>query len=128
MEGKVSDMPSGNKEVYHQNLEGFFGEFGEGRDVRICYLQTGIEPSSLSMITLIGELPGSEKWPVRDLFQREVDRYRVEKFIMPYVEDSNKVKFFPPLTLTLLPVEAQGAAILANLRHIPGTEVELEKR
>jgi hypothetical protein len=128
METSDSVMPIGNKDDYNQHLKGFFGEFGEGRDVRICYLQTGIEPSDLSMITLIGELPGSEKWPVRDLFQREVDRWRVEKTIIPYVEDSNKVKFFPPLTLTLLPVEGQGATILTNLTHIPASEVELEKR
>src|SRR5205809_1154363 len=122
-------MPIGNKRHdYNQHLEGFFGEFGEGRDVRICYLQTGLEPTSLGKLTLIGELPGSEKWPVRDLFQREVDRYRVEKTIIPYVEDSVKVKFFPPLTLTLLPVGDQGATVLTHLIHIPESEIELEDR
>src|SRR5262245_43549992 len=121
MKTEELDIPNGHTDGYNQNLEGFFGEFGEGRDVRICYLQTGLEPSSLSKVTLIGELPGSEKWPVRYLFQREVDRWRVERSIIPYVEDKDKVKFFPPITLTLLPVEDQGATILTNLRYIPAS-------
>lgn len=93
----VSDRP------FNQELKGVFGEFGAGAGVRALYLQSAIEPVRLDRISLLGDVEGSGKWSVRDLFQREVDQERVRRRLLPYLAARDKVKFFNPLTLTLLP-------------------------
>jgi hypothetical protein len=124
----VDDYAPGEKQEYNQRLRGLFGEFGAGSDTKVCYLQTGIKSADLDKITLVGDLPGSEKWPVQDLFQREVDGLRVEHKIIPYIEDTDRVKFFPPLTLTILPVHDDGAKLLTQLAHVPEREITLDGR
>lgn len=74
-------------------------------DLSVRFLQAAIRPSALHSIKLVQEIPGSDRWPVRDLFQREVDTDRVSKYILPWLENAEKVKFFSPLTLTLIPLD-----------------------
>ena len=90
-------------EQYGQRVVGFFGEFGGGGNAQCSFLQTGMSVDELKKIDLVSEIRGSEKWPVRTLFQREVDEERVGSGIIPYFKSGDKVKFFNPLTLTLLP-------------------------
>lgn len=113
---------------YNQKLRGLFGEFGAGNHTKVCFLQTGIKSADLNKLTLVGELSGSEKWPVRDLFQREVDTHRVTHGIIPYIENVDKIKFFPPLTLTILPVCEDAARIVTELAEVPEKEITLEGR
>lgn len=93
-----------NKTNYNQVLSGFFGQFGSGGNSQIFYLQTGVGYADLDKISLVSDIAGSEKWPVRDLFQREVDNDRVENGLLPYFKDKDKSKFFNPITLTFLPL------------------------
>lgn len=94
--------------IYDQELNGFYGAFGTGANAKIVYLQSAIEPRDLHKISLISDIKGAEKWSVRDLFQRDVDVDRVTKGLIPYFKDEGKVKFFNPITLTLLPVNENG--------------------
>ncbi len=96
---------------YNQMLHGFYGEFGTGADAQIFYLQSALRPADLDRITLISDIPGAETWSVRDLFQREIDIERVTNGLLPYFRDDSKVKFFNPLTLTILPVREGDHAI-----------------
>jgi len=93
-----------NPEVdeYNESLNGFYGVLGSGDSNKVIFLQSAITPDELDKISLIGDIPGSQKWSVRDLFQRDVDVQRVENGLMPYFEDKEKVKFFNPITLTML--------------------------
>lgn len=93
----VTDRP------FNQRLAGVFGEFGAGTGVSALYLQTALEPAQLDDISLISDIEGSERWHVRDLFQRDVDIDRVTNSLLPYLASDDKVKFFNPLTLTPLP-------------------------
>ncbi len=88
---------------YPRSKTGYYGELGKGSGVTIKFLQTAIQHSELDNLDLIENIPGSDKWDVRDLFQRTVDKERVSKSILPYLQDESKVKFFNPLTLILLP-------------------------
>lgn len=99
-----SDQPPISKQTYNQSLKGVLGELGAGADAQILFLQSALRPVELVRTTLINEIPGSEAWPIRDLFQREIDTRRVTKQLLPYLRDPNKLKFFNPLTLTVLPV------------------------
>lgn len=97
-------------------LTGAYGEFGAGAGVRALYLQTTIEPQMLKEISMIRDIEGSERWSVPDLFQREVDTERITSSLLPYLRSEDKVKFFNPLTLTLLPMEAKRPA--ANIPRL----------
>lgn len=94
-----------NIALYDRMKYGHFGQFGDGANIRAFFLQSVIETSKLNEIHLINQIPGSERWSIRDLFQRDVDINRVDEEIKPHFENSQKVKFFSPLTLTLLPME-----------------------
>ena len=97
--------------LYNQSLSGVYGEFGSGNNLKAFYLQTAISPSYLDKISLVSDVPGSEKWQVRDLFQREVDDERVTNSLLPYLQLDDKIKFFNPLTLTVLPMDERGTVL-----------------
>jgi hypothetical protein len=89
-----------------QSISGELGAFGGGMGLRVLYVQCALPVQDVRRITLAEELPGSEEWPVRDLFQRDVDYDRVGKGIVPWLADPTKVKFFAPITLAILPFDA----------------------
>jgi len=87
-----------------QSRLGFYGRFGSGGNVDVSYVQTVMDFDFLNNITLIEDIKGSDKWKVRDLFQRNVDRNRVEDEIVPFLKEPDSIKFFAPLALVLLPI------------------------
>jgi hypothetical protein len=113
---------------YNQEFRGFFGEFGTGADSQIIFIQSAITPAQLSKLTLISEIEGSETWSVRDLFQREVDDKRVTKAILPYFRDHERVKFFNPLTLSVLPVDPTTTEILREPPELIEHSLDFEGR
>lgn len=116
--------PPAKKSLYNQKVNGLFGKFGTGANAQIYFLQTGLKPTDLHKTTLISDIPGSECWPVRDLFQRDVDTYRVTHNIIPYFKDQDKVKFFNPLTLTLLPIDSKNNVVQTDIPNLIKSEVE----
>lgn len=100
---------------------GMFGELGDGANTEIKFVQTVLSSDDLDYITLISDIPGSEQWPIRDLFQRDVDKNRIDKGLIPYFKDQSKVKFFNPLTLVLLPIDETNQ-IITTLESIPTEE------
>lgn len=102
-----------NINTYNEKINGFYGELGSDDSNQVVFLQTAITPNELEKISLIGDIPGSRKWSVRDLFQRDVDVKRVEDGLIPYFKDEKKVKFFNPITLTMLMME--GNEIIRDL-------------
>lgn len=90
-----------------KKLSGFYGKFLHGANVETMFIQSVIKCEWLHNIKLIEEIEGSDRWPVRDLFQRSVDHNRVKDGLVPYFEKDEKVKFFNPLTLVLLPMDGQ---------------------
>jgi hypothetical protein len=111
------------KKDYNRKKRGYFGELGEGAHVTVKFLQTAISKSELDNITLIQNIPGSELWDVRDLFQRDVDEERVTRDILPYLQDTSKVKFFNPLTLIMLPLAPGADHVDQELTKSAATEV-----
>ena len=110
--------PPLRKQTYNHQLPGVYGEFGAGAGLRAFYLQSTIAPSELDRVSLISDISGSERWPVRDLFQRDVDNERVSGGLLPYLQDEGKIKFFNPLTLTVLPMADDGNKVLTELRPV----------
>ena len=107
--------PAPIRPAYEHKLCGVFGSFGSTDNVRVCYLQTALLPSELEKVQLVHELPGSDRWPIRDLFQREVDTARVEESILPWLQDKDSIKFFNPLTLILLPLDHVNGCLVPQI-------------
>lgn len=116
--------PTNHKQIYDERIRGVFGTFGAGMGIRVCFLQAALEATELSKIQLVSEIPGSDRWPVRDLFQRDVDTKRVESSILPWLQDDEKVKFFNPLTLTLVPVDPASNRILGEVPSLQKSVIE----
>ena len=109
--------PLANPRYSHQ-LPGVYGQFGTGAGVRAFYLQSALTPAQLDWVSLISDIRGSERWEVRDLFQRDVDNDRISGSLLPYLQDEQKIKFFNPLTLTLLPMQENSDRILAQMPRV----------
>ena len=109
----MPQVPPIHKVDYNQSIWGIYGEFGSAAATQVAYLQSAIPPADLAKTTLISDITGSEAWPVPDLFQREVDVRRVTTGLLPYIQDKQKVKFFNPITLTVLPFTNKGEVLSA---------------
>jgi hypothetical protein len=121
--------PQGNVNIYNDSRNGAYGEYGLGQGTKVFYMQVAFKPYELvNKINLIGEIRGSEKWSVPDLFQREVDEQRVNDDILPYLENKDLIKYFSPLTLTLLPImdEVTGTSVVQEIPEIVEKEEEDE--
>ena len=117
----MPDLPQAPQIIYNHAKMGMYGELGEGANARIRFLQTVITRDDLDKITLISNIPGSETWDVRDLFQRDVDEERVSNQILPYLRNKHLVKYFNPVTLILLPLAANGFEVLKDIECIVPT-------
>lgn len=111
----MSIGPPSTEQQYNHQLPGVYGQFGTGAGVHAFYLQSALTPSQLDLVSLISDLRGSERWPVRDLFQRDVDNERITDSLLPYLQDGEKIKFFNPLTLTLLPISENDGSVLSEM-------------
>ena len=118
------EPPKPEEIVYNKTKFGYFGELGTGAHAHLRFLQTALSVEDLDSVTLIENIPGSETWDVRDLFQRDVDKERVTREILPYLKDKTKVKFFNPLTLALLPLASSGQHILGDLPYVVPTTID----
>lgn len=114
---------------YNQTKGGYCGELGSGANAKIKFLQTAMNYEELDKVTLIQNIPGSETWDVRDLFQRDVDRDRVTHDILPYLKDSGRIKYFNPLTLVLLPLRSGQGEVVKELQAVEtATEADGEHK
>ena len=111
-------LPIGTRIVYNFSKLGIYGELGQGANAKIRFLETVITKDELDNITLISQIPGSETWEVRDLFQRDVDDNRVTNQILPYLKNDTLVKYFNPITLILLPMSDSGKEVLKEIEFI----------
>ena len=57
-------------------------------------------------LSLVSEFPGAESlaWRVEELYQRDIDWGRVQRQIVPYLQDQSQPQFFNSLTVALLPI------------------------
>lgn len=92
---------------FNKSYFGIAGKIGDGANAQIYYLQTTLKMKELIDIQLIQNLPGSEKWGIKSLFQRNVDEVRIngDDGLVKYFKNKNKIKYFNPITLVVLPIE-----------------------
>src|SRR6266436_3841173 len=103
-------LPPVQQLEYNEMQMGIAGEIGMGQ-YGVRYIQTAIPIQEIGRLSIVAELPDSERWPVRQLFQRDIDQERVKEDIMPYFKDPQKIKFFNPLTVVLMPLDDRGRVL-----------------
>ena len=111
-------LPVAPRQIYNERLPGVYGEFGSGSGLQAFYVLTALSPGQLRKVSLVKDIAGSERWRVRDLFQREVDDARVSRGLVPYLSDLERIKFFNSLILTVLPMEEGGNGVLAQMPRV----------
>ena len=116
-----------NPKIYDMEMWGTYGEFGSGGHVKPFFLQSAISVDRLQMIKLVNEIDGTERWPIQDLFQRDVDVGRVVGEIMPYFKNQETVNFFGPLVLTLMPFK-DGCVIQEKLPRAEDGKLRQDNR
>lgn len=69
------------------------------------YFNTNISVRDLhTNVRLMSQIEGVEKWGFEALFQRSISWERVEEIVGRYLKNNARFKFFPPVTMALLPV------------------------
>lgn len=93
------------RNVYKTTFMGTSGNIGKGDNIEIFYLQSSLDMNQIEKIKLLGEIKGSKKWKVTELFQRKIDYNRVDGKggLVEYFLDDFKIKFFNPITMVILP-------------------------
>lgn len=81
-----------------------YGSYQWLNDRPIHYCLTSLSIRNLwEDIRLMNEIPGVEKWGFEALFQRVVREEWVSQIKNKYLGNSDRFKFFPPITIALLP-------------------------
>lgn len=81
-----------------------YGGYKWLNDYPIHYCLTSLSVRNLwDDIKLMSEIPGSEKWGFEALFQRMIREEWVSQIVKNYLGNRDKLKFFPPITVALLP-------------------------
>ena len=86
-----------------------YGGYSWLNKVPIHYFQTVFTVKDLhDYVSLMSQLNDVEKWGFEALFQRQLKSERVDAIVDKYLRNEAKTKFFPPITLALMPQSARG--------------------
>lgn len=88
------------------NVDFLFGTSGLAQHT-IPYFQVSMKLQiAASELVLVNEMPGAadQHLKIEELFQRDIDWTRVEREIIPYLQNDTHPQFFNALTIALLPM------------------------
>lgn len=119
----MSPMPKVQGNEYNEKRLGYYGELGQGL-FGARYLLTGFPINDIDSLKLVSEVKESDTWTVKALFQRDINEERVAAEIMPYFLEEDKIKFFNPLTIVLLPIDEKGQILREVKEQVGDAEWE----
>lgn len=118
----LTTITQGEETTWTQQFTAIYGSYKWLNGVPIHYFTTSISALNLhNDVRLMGEIVGVEKWGFEALFQRVVRKEWVDQMAAGYLGDQNRFKFFPPVTIALLPCQDD-----MPLRDYGGKEFEFE--
>jgi hypothetical protein len=92
------------KNSWTDHITVIYGSYSWLNECPIHYCQTSISVQNLwEDVRLMSEMPGVEKWGFEALFQRMIKEDWVKQIKTQYISNRDRFKFFPPITLALLP-------------------------
>jgi hypothetical protein len=87
-----------------QLIPSIYGSYAQLNEYPSHYFLCTISLECLhSDILTMRDIPGVEKWGLEALFQREINDSWVDDIVNRYIRDPQRLKFFPPVTVALLP-------------------------
>lgn len=115
---KFSQFAKKKKTLWSEELTAVYGNYKWLNDTPIHYCLTTLSIRNLwEDVRLMGEINGVEKWGFEALFQRVVREEWVKAIKTQYLQSKERFKFFPPITIALLPYESNRPA-----RNYPGDQ------
>lgn len=94
------DIPE-NQYAYYEVKAGGFASLTEGGIN--TYLSTAKIHTLLNDIDTFEKIIQDKNWPVSQIIQREIDDSRIDEISKTYILQEGNIKYFPPLTIVLLP-------------------------
>lgn len=111
---------SERKLAIYEVKKGGFGETDkEGVNTFLCTSKVNKLVSNIETFEKIIE---DENWPVSQIIQREIDRDRIKEISDRYITSQGFLKYFPPLTIVLLPRDKDNNTIMTTFESINTTE------
>jgi hypothetical protein len=102
----LTQLAQEDTKTWTQLFTAIYGSYEWLNDLPIHYFTTSLSALNLhDDVRLMGEIVGVEKWGFEALFQRVVRKEWVDEMAKNYLGDKNRFKFFPPVTIALLPCE-----------------------
>jgi hypothetical protein len=96
----VAEQTSWTPDVYC-----IYGAYRWLNGTPLHYFNTNISVRDLhTNVRLMSQIEGVEKWGFEALFQRSISLERVDEIVGRYLKNGARFKFFPPVTMALLPV------------------------
>lgn len=105
---------SGTQQQPHYNrpLYGIHGKYTLSAGVSVPYFLTAMPiERAIEELKIHEQIPANldNRWSLKELFQREIDKKRVDKeLVNGYLSDPKKLKFFNALTIVLMPKKEDG--------------------
>ena len=85
-------------------IQAVYGSYALLNDAPIHYFLCTISMECMHADVLtMRDIPGVEKWGIQALFQREINDVWVGDIVNKYIRNPSRLKFFPPVTIALLP-------------------------
>lgn len=102
----------GEDSDYNKPLYGLSGQYTLSENISLPYFMAAMPlERAINELKIAEQVPPSmeNKWSLTELYQREVDRDRVQREIVHgYLADPGKIKFFNALTVVLMPKNDAG--------------------
>jgi hypothetical protein len=107
--------PPSTRSHLSAEIQAVYGSYSWFNRAPIHYFLCNVSMGCLhSDILTMRDIPDVEKWGIAALFQREINDKWVEEIITKYIHNDNRLKFFPPITIALLPHEGPASLRLRD--------------
>jgi len=110
----MADLPSVHEtDVFTRRYDGVFGRFKIAQSYEINYLLSALRTQNLDQLETAKRAFPFGKVNFDELIQRDIDYDRVDKEIVSeYLKgDQERVLFFPPLLVSVVPIDPHGGPI-----------------
>jgi len=90
---------------YNRPLYGLSGKYSLSERVSIPYLLASVSIDRvIDELKIAEQIPPSleNQWSINELYQREIDRGRINVLAREYLADAKKLKFFNAITIILM--------------------------
>jgi DGQHR domain-containing protein len=101
--------------------KGGFGFLGKDEDGVNTYITSHRVDELIEDLVTFETLTSDKQWPVSQIIQREINLQRVKNIAHQYITKPDSIKYFPPITVVLLPIEKESRHIAREFDYSSST-------